>query len=462
MTDRLRENGFEGRVLMLTSGGGMLDASAVADEPIHAINSGPSMAPIAGQFYGEAEGEKGRIIVADTGGTTYDVSLVRDGRIPVSREMWIGEPFRGHMTGFPSIDVNSIGAGGGSIAWVDSGGLLHVGPKSAGAVPGPVCYGRGGQKPTVTDASVALGYLDVDNFLGGRVKLDRAGAVEAIRTHVAEPLGMPVEEAAAAIMQVATENMVGAIADITIKQGIDTQDAVLIGGGGAAGLNSAWIARRLGCRQLIIPETGPALSAAGALMSDLSAEYTATRFTVSDNFDYDGINAMLDELRSKCDAFSAGPGETAISHSVELKVQARYRNQVWEIDLPVRAERFESEADVEALVADFHTLHEEIFAIWDPDSAVEFISWTAVVRCRLREKTAVRLHAGQSGSGAGTRRTYFPDHGAVDAPIYDFATAAREGAIDGPAIVESPFTTVVVPPGSSFERGQHGNLIVNP
>ena len=232
LTERLTAAGFEGRTLVLTSQGGMLDASDLAQRPIHAINSGPSMAPIAGRNYAEIESASANVIIADTGGTTYDVSLVRDGRIPLTKETWIGQPFRGHMTGFPSIDIKSVGAGGGSIAWVDAGGLLHVGPQSAGAVPGPVCYGAGGTEPTVTDACVTLGYLDPGYFLGGSMELDAASARKAVENHVATPLGLSVEDAAASILSVATENMVQAISDITVDQGIDPAEAVLIGAAG--------------------------------------------------------------------------------------------------------------------------------------------------------------------------------------------------------------------------------------
>ncbi|MGO4831501.1 hydantoinase/oxoprolinase family protein, partial [Rhizobiaceae sp. 2RAB30] len=218
---RLEAAGFAGRVLVVTSQGGVVDASDAAKTPIHLINSGPSMAPVSGGFYAELDERCDTAIVADTGGTTYDVSLVRNGRLPMTRESWIGQPYRGHMTGFPTVDVKSVGAGGGSIAWIDDGGMLHVGPQSASSVPGPVCYGRGGTKPTLTDAAVALGYVDPDFFLGGAMRLDGAAARRAIATEIAEPLGMSVEEAAVAIMLLATENMVQAIFDITVNQGID-------------------------------------------------------------------------------------------------------------------------------------------------------------------------------------------------------------------------------------------------
>ena len=273
LTDRLKISGFNGRTLVLTSQGGMLDASDLAHKPIHAINSGPSMAPIAGRHYAQIDSDVPNVIIADTGGTTFDVSLVRQGRIPMTKETWNGQPYRGHMTGFPSIDIKSVGAGGGSIAWVDSGGLLHVGPKSAGAVPGPVCYGTGGDEPTLTDACLTLGYVDADYFLGGAMQLESDNAADSINEKIAKKLNISTMDAAAAIVSVATENMVQAIEDITVNQGIDPANSVLIGGGGAAGLNSIFIARRLGCPTVLIPETGAGLSAAGALMSDLTNEY---------------------------------------------------------------------------------------------------------------------------------------------------------------------------------------------
>ena len=189
----MRAAGFAGRILVITSQGGVMDAADVAAAPVHLINSGPSMAPFGAKAYTPA-GADATLIVGDAGGTTFDVSVVRRGRIPRTRETWLGRPFVSHMTGMPSVDTKSIGAGGGSIAWIDEGGLLHVGPISAGAVPGPVAYGRGGSRPTVTDAAVALGYIDPAHFLGGRMPLDRKAAEAAIatrdrRSNRAEPRG---------------------------------------------------------------------------------------------------------------------------------------------------------------------------------------------------------------------------------------------------------------------------------
>ncbi|RUY02243.1 hydantoinase/oxoprolinase family protein, partial [Mesorhizobium sp. M2A.F.Ca.ET.040.01.1.1] len=212
LTQALRDAGFGGQCFVLTSQGSMVSAEEIRKFPIMALNSGPSMAPVAGAHIARNESDLVNTIIYDTGGTTFDVSLVRDDRVPYTHETWLGREFQSDLTGFPSIDVKSVGSGGGSIAWVDDGRVLHVGPQSAGAVPGPVCYGTGGVSPTVTDAALTLGYIDPNFFLGGRIKLDADASRDAIRRLVAEPLGLAVEEAALAIMNVWTESMVQAIA----------------------------------------------------------------------------------------------------------------------------------------------------------------------------------------------------------------------------------------------------------
>ena len=462
---RLRVAGFKGRVLVVTTQGGAMDALAMADAPIHSINSGPAMAPLAGRFYANQDSKLRDAIVADTGGTTFDVSLVRDGRIPWTRETWIGPIYRGHMTGFPAVDVKSIGAGGGSIAWVDEGGLLHVGPKSAGAVPGPVAYGKGGTEPTVTDACVVLGWIDPDFFLGGAMKLDRDKAADAIMKRVGKPLGLDVHKAAASIMRVATENMVHAIEDITVNQGIDPRGAVLIGGGGAAGINAVAIVRRLGCPELLIPETGAALSAAGGLISDLRAEFSTTHYTSTAAFDHAGVNKALAALEAKCKAFIAGPGADSIEQIIEFTAEARYPSQIWEIETHLRKARFDTKEDVEGLRQDFHKAHEQIFAIADHGSAVEVVGWRAMVRCRLRssERLVVQPANGSLPKVAAARRkVYFAEHGMVDAAVLRFEAMSHDAPVTGPAIIESPFTTVVLDPGASAVRRPSGSLAITP
>jgi N-methylhydantoinase A len=457
---RLQEAGFRGRLLMMTSSGGVLDAGDVVAAPIHSLNSGPSMAPVAGQFFSDYDMTCDTVIVADTGGTSYDVSVVRNGRIPLTRESWIGEPFRGHMTGFPSVDVRSEGAGGGSIAWVDDGGLLHVGPQSAGADPGPACYGLSGTEATFTDACLLLGYLDPDYFLGGRAKLDISAAKAAMKHSVADKLGIDEYAAAAAIWQLATEHMVGAIQGITSKRGIDPSDAVLVGGGGAAGFNSVAIGRRLGCERVVIPTVGPALSAAGALISELSRKFERTLQTSSDRFDFEGVRAVLEDLTTRAHAFIDGPGHGTMLSHIDYSVEARYPHQVWELEVPMSISTVADEADVDELVKAFHATHREVFKSADTDSPVEFESWHARARCRI--STPSFAHAPQGGGEPRTRKAYFADVGWLDIDVWKLDDLPFSKRIEGPAIVESDTTIIVVDGTSEFWRTEIGSLWIAP
>ncbi len=458
---RLRDAGFGGRVFVITSQAGVIDAAEGAEMPIHLINSGPAMAPVAGHHYVGLDTSAATAVVADTGGTTYDVSLVRDGRIPWTRETWIGTPYVGHMTGFPSVDVRSIGAGGGSIAAVDSGGLLTVGPRSAGAMPGPACYGKGGTDPTVTDCALVLGHLDPTHFLGGAIRLDADAARAAVDRAVAKPLGLTTEAAAASVIAVATENMVQAILDITVNQGIDPASAVLIAGGGAAGLNSTMIGRRLGCTSVLVPSLGAALSAAGALMSELTQLYRATRFVTTNSFDFDAANDVLQRLQESGQRFieSAGLGDGRIERAVE----ARYANQVWEIEVPLSMDRFAGEGDVARFVEAFHAAHEAVFAIRDQQSPVEIVGWTVRASCRLSSRSTFDL-AGRDAADdlPMARRAYFGGTGFVEASLHDFERLTTGQSIEGPAIVESPFTTIVVDPGARARKLASGSLLIEP
>ncbi|MEO1018367.1 MAG: hydantoinase/oxoprolinase family protein, partial [Pseudomonadota bacterium] len=393
LSTRLRGAGFRGRVLMVTSQAGMMDADKAAQVPVQLVNSGPSMAPVSGARYAREDSDAELVIVADAGGTTFDVSLIRRGRIPRTRECWIGRPFRGHMTGLPSVEVRSIGAGGGSIAGVNDQGLLAVGPQSAGADPGPACYGRGARLPTVTDAAVVLGYLDPTFFLGGAVTLDRDAAFDAVRVDIADRLGIGVEAAAHAVLELATENMVQAILDITVNQGVDPRQAVLIGGGGAAGLNMVRIGRRLDVRAVIIPNVGAGLSAAGALLSDLANEFRATFYATTARFDGTGVNDVLASLQEQAQSFIDEAGKDILSSKISYFVEARYPDQVWEIEVPLRVDRFTSDSDRLNFEDDFHTAHEELFAVADQGSPVEIVNWHVQASCRLREPGLPQLAA---------------------------------------------------------------------
>jgi len=457
---RVRDAGFRGRLLVSTSNGGVVDASKVADAPIHALNSGPAMAPVAGRRIAALETGHTTVIVADTGGTTYDVSVVQRGRIPTTAETWIGPQYVGHMTGFPSVDVRSVGAGGGSVAWVDRHGLLHVGPQSAGADPGPICYGRGGTKPTVTDACLVLGYLDPDYFLGGAMKLDVQAARRALE-QLAIQLDLDAHTAAHAVLEVATENMVQAIEAITINQGIDPALAVLIGGGGAAGLNASIVGKRLGCDRVIIPQLGGVLSAVGMLLSDLVAEFATTFVTTSEEFDVEGVNGVLAGLRERAQDYIDNAGEGSVAASITFSADARYPDQIWELPVVLKKDRFTGREDVEALRQGFHDIHHEVFAVSDPESSIEIVGWRVRAECRLQDTDLSVPAAETAAPKHSARDAWFPGVGSVMTPVVEFSALPEDEPIRGPVLVESPLTTVVVDPGAHATRSRLGNLLLS-
>ncbi len=461
LTRRLTDLGFRGSVQILTSFGGVKMADEVAQAPIQLLQSGPSMAPVAGRFYGCDEEHNEELIITDAGGTTYDVSLVRENEIIKTREYWIGEKYFGHVTGFPSVEIRSVGAGGGSIAWVDAGGVLHVGPQSQGADPGPACYKRGGIEATVTDAAVILGYIDPDYFLGGRLKLDRAASIAVAQKQVGEKIGLNVEECAQAIMALATENMVQAIFDLSVERGIEPARATMIGGGGAAGFNAIFIARRLGCSEVIFPSVGAVLSAAGAILSDMVGLYGKAAFVSSMNFDLEVANSALAELREECHDFAKNVGVSLERSQIRYSVEARYKGQVWDIEVPLRKGKFNDDTDLDNLVNDFHVTHNRIFAVHDPDSPIEILTWNAAISCRGDSPATGELSVEhQHSRSKESRNIHLPKVGFIEATIMDFNSLEVDSILHGPAIVESPFTSIVIDEKSSFSKNSIGSLTV--
>ncbi len=463
MAGDLREGGFGGDLLVSTSVGGCQAVEALIARPIHTLKSGPAMAPVAGRAFAAVERMGGNAIVCDTGGTTFDVGLVRDGSLVYTRDSWLGPRWLGDIIGTSTVDMRSIGAGGGSIAWIDAGGLLRVGPQSAGSVPGPACYGRGGDQPTVTDAAMHLGYIDPGYFNGGRLGLDPEAATRVIAA-LAEKLGRTPDATAAAIMTIANELMIKAIGEITVNEGVNPRESVIVAGGGAAGFNIMPIARELGCDTVILPRLASALSACGMQHSDIVFEATRSRFTDTSGFDTEGVNRALAEIEAELAEFRAGlKGAEGAPARVELVVEARYRAQVWELDTPLPTPRIGGAADVAALAEAFHQAHERVYAVRDAGSPVEFVNWKGRIAIGLfAPPPPPDTVAEPYDPPPDTHRPcYFAETG-VRAPTPIFRGAAlRPGArIAGPAIIEEPTTTIVVTPGLSADLSAAGNYIL--
>ena len=463
LRQNLRESGYHGDILVSTTLGGVLHVDDVIDKPIYLVKSGPSMGPVAGNTYADQEALGANALVVDTGGTTFDVSLVRNKQIAQSSESWLGPIYTGHLLGMAAVDVRSIGAGGGSIAWLDSGGLLHVGPQSAGAQPGPACYAQGGHEPTVTDAAMVLGYLNPEHFLGGRMALDKTAAVQAL-TPIADALHRSVEDAALAVLTVADENMIKAIQEITVKEGVNPAETVIVAGGGAAGLNILPIAKSLGVKRVLMPSTAGALSACGGYFSDIVSEVKQSQFTLTDAFNFDAVNQRLKQINDKLDAFA----ERLRSRGLEnfdrrLSVEARYAGQIWEIEIPLACTQFENAADVDRLLQDFHLEHERIFAVRDTENPLECINWKGRIAA-VRPRSNVSpppIEQVTKVSPDSVRTASFGEIGAAahETNIY-FGETLKPGAqIDGPAIVEEATSTLVIYPGMSVQVTASGHYL---
>ena len=457
----LQAAGFGGKLLVASVSGGLLEPERMAAAPIHSINSGPALAPVAGRHYAAGTEGSDTAIVIDAGGTSFDVSVVRHGRIPRTRETWLGEQYVGHLTGFPSVDVRTTGSGGGSIASVDSGGLLTVGPRSAGSLPGPACYGRGGTEATVTDAAVTLGLLDGARLEALGIAVDEGAAQRAIERNVGEPLGLDRDSAAAAIVRLVTEQMIHAVEAVTVDQGVDPRGAVLVSGGAAAGFNAVSIARRLGCGRLVIPTMCAALSATGGLLSEVFWEETAALVADTARFDFAAVNAVLATLESDGRAWVERSALSSEAAALGLLADVRYPGQVWDLELSLPVSRFESEEDVEALRQAFHRLHHEVFAVSDPGSEVEVVGWHVRATAVSEHVDDLALEA-DAFDGATRRRVHLSIEGWQEIDVVGLDAFARVATVEGPAILELPGTTVMLDRGATATRPHAGAIVVDP
>jgi N-methylhydantoinase A len=460
IADGLRARGFAGELLAASAAGGVAPMRELVERPLWSVRSGPSLAPVAGRALAAAENDSDEVIVCDTGGTSFDVGLVRAGELVFTAETWLGEPFCGHLTGLSSVDVRSIGAGGGSIAWVDPGGLLRVGPTSAGAEPGPACYGRGGTLATVTDAALTLGYIDSSRFLGGAMTLDEEAARRALG-ELAGALGITSHEAAHAVLAVANERMIAAINEMTVEEGVDPRGNTLVAGGGAAGLTILPIARELGCSEVLVPSAAGVLSALGGQHGEIVREVSAPCVTDSREFDFASVRRTLDGLREQMRAFEHGLPSTLVTE-VQRRyfVDARYAHQVWDISIPLEGEGIEDDHELERVIARFHDAHERIFAVREPGQRVEMSQWkgrlvASVAKPPLRAR---RDEDGVVGEAEIARQpAFFPELGEIDIPLYRGERLAPGVHVVGPALVIEPETTIVVYPGWTAKVTELGN-----
>lgn len=453
----LDESGFAGDLLLANCVGGMMPLPEMLKKPIYSVMSGPTLAPMAAL----ALSEEPDIIVGDMGGTTFDVSALRDHQIIITPDSMIHDD----SLGIPKVDVRSVGAGGGSIAHVDAGGLLNVGPHSAGARPGPACYGVGGTKPTVTDANVVLGLVDPDYFLGGKMKLRRDLAEQAVG-EIARDLGISLQEAAYAIYTTSNHNMVAAIEEITVREGINPRDSFFVCGGGATAIHIAEMADILGLKRYMIPRFMAGLSAFGGLISDIRNEKSGVLLTSDADFDLAGVNALLAQLRAAGNDFLEEAGVAPTNRQFEFSFMGRYEFQSFEIEVPLQlTDGRLTEADLPALVEAFHRMHERIYSIRTDGDVVEFTSWKLRAIGKRQGQEIWRRNILPAQSGAVTpkslRQVYDqPSRSMVEIPVYELSQLGEGAQLFGPCLVEAQTFTAYLKRGHDGMVDAFGNLIV--
>jgi len=453
LTETLRGLGIPAVPLVMRSRGGIVSAGLAARQPVTLFLSGPAGGVIGATFAAERSGVRD-FVSLDMGGTSNDVAVVREGEPFIAAEGSIGPyPVR-----TPMVDASTIGAGGGSIAWIDGAGGLRVGPVSAGADPGPACYGRGGERATVTDASLLLGYLNPERFAGGLMTLD-AGAAERAVSTVGRRLGLGVVAAAAGIHRVINARMADQIRLVTIKRGHDPREFALVVLGGAGPVHGVPLAEEMGMAEVIVPEAPGVLAAFGLLAAAIEHHHARTLRARADGVDLDAVNRCLAALDAAGRARMREEGVAAASVRVSYSADMRYVGQAYELEVPITAPLGGDAVD--EAVRGLHAAHERVYGYARAGQPVEFVNFRAVHRYPL-PRPVVRP-PGRAGGAAddarlGERRAYFAHGGFAATAVYDRARLPCGSRVPGPAIVEQADTTTVIPPGHAAVVDAAGSL----
>ncbi len=462
----LADRGYRERLYLMLSSGGIATVETASEFPVRLIESGPAGGAIGAAFFGRACGE-GDLVSFDMGGTTAKICLIQDGRPSVSHTLEVARVHRfkkgsGLPVRFPSVDMIEIGAGGGSIAWIDELGLLKVGPESAGADPGPACYGNGGTRPTVTDAALVLGYLDPGNFLGGAMELDRAAAEAAIGEHIADPLGLTIEQAAWGIHQLVVENMAAAAKIHIIERGRDPRRHALLAFGGAGPIHAAGVARLLKQRRVIYPLAAGVLSAIGFLVAPVSFEFSRSEPGLLRTTRWDEVNLLVGELEAQGRTVVEEAGVAPEAITVERRVEARFAGQINEISVELPPGELGDDS-AEAISQAFLKAYQDLYGHVLDGIPVEIVTWRVVAGGLLGEVAARQRTGDRTGPAVprGSRPVYWYESGCrLDTAVYDRYALAPGAVVPGPAVVEESESTVLVPPHHIGTLDEHRNLVV--
>ena len=468
---QLREEGLEAELLVMQSSGGVFTFSAASEKPVFMVESGPAAGVIAATYLGSIL-EHPDVISFDMGGTTAKVGLIQNGTPRITKDYEVGTAAQtgmgasrgaGYPIRTPVIDLVEIGAGGGSIAWVDSGGVLRVGPQSAGADPGPVCYRMKGTEPTITDANLVLGRLNPHYFLGGEIELDIEAAQQAIKEKCADPLGLNLTTAAHGIVEIANAAMVNALRLVSIQRGYDPRDFVLTAFGGAGPVHANRLAAEIEAPTTIIPMSPGTTSAMGLLVTDLKHDYSTTLIQRADQLNTTTMNATYQELETQGQASLEREGMRPEDITFLRQVDIRYVGQSYELMLPMPAGRLRK-SEIDRVLEQFHIEHDRAYGYSAPAEPTEFVTLRLTAIGKIAKP---HLHELEKGTNditkalKATRSVYFAEsNGYIECPVYDRYRLGAECILKGAGIVEEIDSTTVIHPGYQAQVDKFGNLIL--
>jgi N-methylhydantoinase A len=464
LRNRLKDLGYHQDFYVMQSGGGIMSSDLAGSRPVYTIDSGPAGGVAAATDLGRKLGCPD-IISFDMGGTTAKVCVIREGKPEVTTNFWIDGKY---FIGVPVMDMVEIGAGGGSMAWIDSAGAVHVGPQSAGADPGPVCYTRGGTEPTVTDADLVLGFINADYFLGGDMRVDVEASKAAIKEKIADRLGLTVPEAAHGVYRLINANMLGAMRIVTVQRGYDPRDFNLLVSGGTAAVHAARMAQELRIPRVICPLSPGTFSAYGLITADARNDVYRSYVSLTSQADPDMMQRIYDELikeaRSEIEKLGFRQEEIHLHYRIDM----RYTGQAHEVVLELPPEMLQVPLDakgIERLETMFHDRHKTLFGHSSPDGAVEFITLSVTAIGPLEKEEMYAIEEGSENAShalKGIRQVFFEDFkGYGDCQTYDRYALKAYNVIQGPAIVEQMDTTIVIPPRQTARVDQFGNIIMD-
>lgn len=458
LVEKLTKGGFNGELLIMQSNGGVTNPTTISQVPATTVLSGPTAGPISGDAFAQSCGYE-KAIVVDMGGTSFEASIVQDGQVFIKKE---GEINR-NLISLPMASIHTIGSGGGSIAWIDSGGMLQVGPQSAGASPGPACYMQGGTLPACSDANLVLGYLNPSFFLGGLMALSENLARHAIADHIAKPLGMSVEEAAFGIYQISNLNMANGVKEVTVQNGLDPREFPLVVAGGAGPIHAAMIARELQISDIIIPKFSSVLCAVGMLASNLRHDFLRNHQMAWSNVNLRDVRDALenDRMAGKKALITEGVEEN--DHLIMVGLDMRYIGQHFEvmIEVPENYILSDKKGEVEER---FHEEHERLFGFHLRGHEIELINLRLSCRgnrAQFVPQTMEVMQPGERVIPKEHRSVYDPVlRKMTDSAIYDGEEMKAGAIIEGPAVIELITTTIVVPYQFTVYLEKHGNFIM--